>query len=451
MTGGFLFCLGGLSRMTREWIELGHQWLNAFGTLWVHPFYWLSLLLLFYQYTRQVHFERRAFGIRLHSAIQETLSTFIWGAIAGVIVSVLFIGLGVVLRPTDLFWVWGVALLLSLIRVRYLCLAYAVGVVGIFQMIVRAMPNGEWKESPLVDSLLQTNLPSLLAIVGILHLAEAFLVAKQGSRAAMPMFYESKRGKVVGGYELQRFWPLPLMLWIPMTGDATVLPYGDALASWGWPWLSSAVSLASLQLFFFPTVVGYGDRTTTEYPEKLAKSSAQWLVGYGFMMIGVSIGVKFYPMAAMAGAILSFVLHELMIWMMKRRESGREPMYIHSNHGLKVLAVLPGSPAEAMAIQPGEIIHKVNGMKVKTKEELHQAIQLNPAFCRMELFNRSHELRLTHRSLYNGEHHQLGILLCPDHHARYAVKLEPSRWFGYGKNPKQTDPPVPEQPQLPSM
>jgi S1-C subfamily serine protease len=102
------------------------------------------------------------------------------------------------------------------------------------------------------------------------------------------------------------------------------------------------------------------------------------------------------------------------VWYSAREETSQSPLFIHSEQGLKILAVLPGSSAAELGLQAGEIIHKVNLVPVLTKQELHQAMRLNPAFCRLEVINLEGNIKFVSRAIYAGDHHELGILLAPD-------------------------------------
>ncbi|MNC61811.1 Cell division topological determinant MinJ [compost metagenome] len=84
--------------------------------------------------------------------------------------------------------------------------------------------------------------------------------------------------------------------------------------------------------------------------------------------------------------------------------------------------MLPDSPAEGLDIRTGEILAKVNGLPVTTKDALHAALQANPAYCKLEIINLQGESRFAGRAIFAGEHHQLGILICPDEDTRYVVE-----------------------------
>ena len=79
-----------------------------------------------------------------------------------------------------------------------------------------------------------------------------------------------------------------------------------------------------------------------------------------------------------------------------------------------ILGILPSSPAEKLNLQVGEMIMKVNGFSVKTVTEFYQGLQKNRAFCKLEVIDLNGEIRFEQRALYEGEHHELGILFVQD-------------------------------------
>jgi hypothetical protein len=133
------------------------------------------------------------------------------------------------------------------------------------------------------------------------------------------------------------------------------------------------------------------------------------------------------PILLAVTALLCMGLHEVVLMISRADDQQRSSLYVHGRRGLTVLAVLPGSAAEQMGIEVGEIIHKINGFPVMSKQELHAAMRLNSAFCRLEIFNNEGQSKFTQHALFAGEHHQLGIVLAPDQEAMYyAEEQQPS-------------------------
>src|SRR5699024_665162 len=114
----------------------------------------------------------------------------------------LFVILGISLSEAGISYLWLVALVLMLINQRYLCFAYAGGIVSLFS---------------LLTGYPQIHIPTLMALVAILHLVEAFLIFINGHHLPSPMYVKHESGKVVGAFNLQKFWPMPTIALLGVT------------------------------------------------------------------------------------------------------------------------------------------------------------------------------------------------------------------------------------------
>lgn len=392
------------------------------------PFYYIGLLLIILQYRRQIYLERKLFHTRLHSMLSGTVRTIAWGLLMSIPASLVMLGLGTLLTLTSLLWLWGLSLLFSLFRVRFMCYAYAAGALGLLHAIALAAErwiaqlSSVWLQD-LLRSLQDLHFPSILALAAVMHLIEAVLVRLQGTQMAMPLFLEGKRGKVIGGYQLQGFWPVPLLLMVPAAGSGLELPWTPLFG--GSAWTSGWTVLA------FPIVIGFSGVTVTRFPEDKVKRSAGYLLGYGLILLGAAIASEYAAWLAIPASLICIVLHELMIVLARYEESGKAPLYVHDGRGLRVLGVIPNSPAAQLGIQSGEILYRINGTRVLSKEQLHQLIRENAAFIKIELLNRNGENKFVQRAMYEGEHHQLGMILAPDEQAQYVLGYRESTILGW--------------------
>lgn len=412
-----------------------NEWVRAFAGLWTSPFYYMAILFIAWYVHKQMTVERKLFSVKLHSWWSEWWRTILWGAGVGAMVSVVFLFLGASLQPSTLLLLWVIALLLAVVRVRYFCFAYAAGVLGLLQaglgMIrgesLQGLPTGVVM---VADSIAAAHMPSVFALVGVLHLAEAALVGKLASRLATPLFLEGKRGRVVGGYRMQAFWPVPLLMLVPF--GATV---GGVEGALPWPTLFGDVTgwVAGWSVLAFPVLVGFNSLAMTQLPKRKARQSAFRLAGYGFVMTAAGIAVYFVPngWVLVVAALASFGLHEVIAKLDRRTEVQNRPYFVHDERGLKVLAVLPGSSSAELGIEPGHIIRKVNGLPVRDRASLHAALRVNSAFTKLEVLNHEGESRFMNRALYANEHHQLGLVLCPDEHATFVVEMNEGGLFSF--------------------
>jgi hypothetical protein len=388
----------------------------ALGLL-ISPFYYIAVLLIMLQYMRQTRLERKLFHVKLHAWPRTLGRTMAAGLVVGVIMSCTGLFLGVSVTAEAVLWMWGTAAILAIVRVRYLCFAYSVGLLGILQWVLgftALSERSDWA-GQLAASLSKLDIPGLLILVAIMHLAEALLIRWQGARFASPLFLEGKRGKLVGGFMLQGYWPVPMLMLVP-----TVSGHGaDLILPWSTWFGDSSLWSNGFTMIGFPMMIGFTELTRTMLPQAKARKASQSLLIYGVCLGAVAIGAAYWSPLTLAAAICSLLLHEAILLVSLYKETTTSPFYIHDEQGLRILAVIPGTPAESMGVLAGEVIHKVNGKRVHSKEELYRALHLNSAFCKLEVLNYEGQIKFVQRARYAGEHHQLGVILAPDDQADY--------------------------------
>lgn len=171
--------------MDLEWaLQWGWSILNACLYLLLQPFYYISILIVALGYRRQMLLERKLFHTKMHSWASETWRVVWSGLLAGMALSALGMFVSVHLNSASIVCLWVATLLLMLVRVRYLCLAYSVGLLGVVQFFLNVasgwQPGGALGTS--VAAIRGLDIPALLVLVAVLHVAEALLVRWQGGR-----------------------------------------------------------------------------------------------------------------------------------------------------------------------------------------------------------------------------------------------------------------------------
>ncbi|GIM45358.1 hypothetical protein DNHGIG_09070 [Collibacillus ludicampi] len=396
--------------------ELLHGYVGNVGS----PLFYVALLLVFFQYRRQNRLERQMFGLRVTSPLEQTVLSFIYGVVAGAIVTVLLSLLGVVLNPRDFTYIWTVALLLSLFNVRYICFAYAGGLLSLLSLLLHTLPPLSFT-MPFIDAiyhdLLALQVPHVLSLVAVLHLIEAALVRLQGGERNTPVFVIGKRGRLVGGFALQKFWVLPMAA-VVLTGTSTSLHPPP----W-WGILPLSV-LSGLEIIPIPAVLGYSGVAVAHEPRTKAKRTSRAIGLYSVCLLLLVIGSSYAQGFIWLAAVFAPLAHEMLVLWDRADERNRTPLYVHPERGLRILEVLPDSPANEMGLRSGESIVKVNGMEVNTKYDMHVAIDRNPAFVKLEVADMRGEIRLVQKPLYEGERYALGVILVPDEESDHYVRIE---------------------------
>lgn len=405
-------------------MEWAWPWLTTLGEavlqLFTQPFYYIAVILIALIYHRQLLQERRLFHVRLQSSITQTIRALLGGIVIGIIVSVISIFLGAHLTLASVICIWAATLILALFRIRYLCFAYAAGLLGVVQFglnLASGWQPAGWFGS-VTEALRALDMPVLLVLAALLHLGEAMLVRLQGVSMASPLLFEGKRGKLVGGYQLQHFWPIPMLILVPVTGSGAELAWSPLLNAGG-----------GYMLMALPILLGFGEVTQSMLPGQKVQISAKRLLLYGTGLLVLSLLAAWWSPLMVVAALAAFIGHEFLVWYSGFEEQHRSPVFVHPVHGLKVLGIIPDSPAAELGIEAGETLYKVNGVMVDSPEELHRALRMNPAFCKLEVRNHQGESKFMQRAIYEGEHHQLGVLMAPVNHEAWAVQLRPLTLF----------------------
>lgn len=324
----------------------------------------------------------------------------ILGFLGGIAASFLLIILGIDLLGIGILWLWVIAIILLLISPRFLCFAYAGGILSLLSLIL-GTPD--------------INVAQLLGLVAVLHMVEAFLIFINGSFKALAV-YVRKDEMNSGGFNLQKFWPLPLVALIGVGG-------GDALNTamdmphW-WPIIKSYSSFlegAVYTLVPILAVLGYGEITTTRTPNERSRKSAVYLMLYSLILLGISVLASyFYPLLFIA-ALFSIIGHELIIWLGMRDEKNREAIYIQHPLGLMIMDVVQNSPAQKAGLQAGDIILSIQEKEIRYHFELKIISRLGwGKVVSMQILRngRSKSIKIKHSKNINN----LGIISVPDPH-----------------------------------
>lgn len=307
-------------------LELLWNFTDALVQLLLQPFYYISIIFMMLIYRRQVLLERKLFHVRLHSWGNQTFRTIVGGLIAGISVSIAVAFLGISLTQEAIICIWAVAIVLLLFRIRYLCFAYSIGILGVMQFGLNLFTN--WEPTSFMGSITDTirglDIPALLALVAILHLAEALLIKLQGVSFANPLFMESKRGKLVGGYQMQAFWPLPLFLLIPAQTSGSILPWTPLLGN-GW---SGGFSMMAL-----PVVIGFSEMTQSLLPQVKATRTFKRLLIYSVALFALSLLSAWWTPLIIVASLASILLHEGLVWYSRFEEQNQSPIFVHPTQG----------------------------------------------------------------------------------------------------------------------
>lgn len=334
--------------LTTLLIQIGLRFEEAL----VSPLMAIMLVVIGWQYWRLAAVAVPDKQWAIWVCMRQLAIAMVSGIAVGIIGSFILVITGVNVAATGLVWLWLAALLLMLASPRYLCFAYAGGLIGLINLLTGF---------PLID------VSQLMVLIATLHLLEALLIYAVGHHAALPTIVKERSGRYLGGFTLQQFWPLPLVAAIS-GNPASVIPVFPA---W-WPLFAPGDSL--LQLIGVLAVLGYAEITTTEYPAQRTHRSALNLLVYSLILLVLAIISFSLPGVQWLAVIFAPLGHELVIYLGLQHEEQGQPLWTSPEQGVALLWVVPGSPAQRANLQSGDIITSVNGQAVNGGEELNRLL-----------------------------------------------------------------------------
>lgn len=280
------------------WLEMGRVWWQALSS----PLFLLLYLIIFFLISRS-YGRRKPEDASLkdnYDFLSSALLSLLFGLCGGLIGSALLTMVGIDLRNINILALWLLALGLALIHPRLICFSYAGGLLALFDLM-GSQPAG--------------CVPQIVGLVAILHLIESGLILVDGSTQPERVDFK-KQGRTVQGFQLQRFWPLLLV--IACSSNAQV---GTTMPSW-WPLLKCHPPAAPDNLYvLLPVlaVLGYGDTVTRSTPRQQVIRSARNLAAYSLTLLSLAFGASSYPFINWIAALFAPLGHELLIWLGKRR------------------------------------------------------------------------------------------------------------------------------------
>lgn len=384
--------------MVLDWlIEL----LKGTLKLFLHPVFYYCFFLAAVLGVARVKRERQNFSVRAENAYFELRQLLPPGIILGLTVSIMTLIAGITIPFATILFVAVLTILLSFTtNPRLLSPVYTVG----FAFFLTIFAGGENWQVPLFHEafaqLEDKIFPSIAALLALLVIVEGILIIRNGKKGTSPKLVKSKRGLRVGIHEVKRLWMVPVLLFVP--GSVLQAPF-----EW-WPVFSIGAERYSLLLV--PFSIGFSQRIQGMLPQVAVQTVGRKVMWLGIFLTLLAIGSYWIPLLSIAVVALAIIGREL-ISLRQRVADENLPFYFSKrNNGLMILGVLPLSPASKMGLQVGELITKVNGTTIHDEKGFYEALQRNRAHCKLEVLDVEGQVRFVQRALYEGDHHELGIL-----------------------------------------
>lgn len=404
---------------------IGILFLKTFFSVPLNILFWVILLIIYYQYRKLAATEKKLFGRSRTIVSKQVINSMLYGVIGGFAASILLFLLGVSLTDIGIIYILPLALFLMFVKMRYLCFAYAGGIIALLSTSLNLFPAAvAFLENTFLEGLLHIHVPGLLSLVAVLHFTESILIRYSGHLNPSPVYIKTPEGKIVGGFTLQAFWPLPIVglvaaaaLQLPISGETLAMP------DW-WPLLGTEWSrMAGEEIVFLmlPLVawLGYGDIAISTFPKEKTRISSRNLAGYSIILMILAVLTVHLPWLLFPAALFSPLGHEIVIRLGNRREFNGDYIFTSVGKGVKVLDTFPDTPA-FKAFNSGDVIISVTGEEVNSLQDFWAALHNYYPFIHLEVKNLEGKVRKEIISLPSRDLSKLGVILVPEKPPAYA-------------------------------
>ncbi|MCA0172771.1 PDZ domain-containing protein [Bacillus sp. RAR_GA_16] len=384
---------------------IGLSLLKGLMSFFLHPLTYITIIGAFILGRSRVKRDRRDFHTRVHDVLDDVVFAIVPSLMIGAafLLLNLFLGLTVPFSATVVMSIAALLLILTG-QIRFLSPAFVIILPVLAVMFYTPMDLGYDTLNELQEGIESTSFIALALLTGFLVFIEGYLIATNAGKQTSPRLVESKRGKIVGSHEMQRLWLLPLFLFLPV-GNVEAL-------SW-WPLLHFGEQTYTFLLLPFP--IGFRKLIHHALPQPEMKTNGRQVALIGGGTVIIALISYFLDNQWVALAAIGFVIVGRASILLLHRGKNKPAYFNERNEGLVILGILPGSPADQMSLQVGEVISKVNGLSLGKGVDFYTALQRNAAFCKLEVLDINGEIRFEQKALYNNTHHELGLLFVKDH------------------------------------
>lgn len=373
---------------------------KGIGKIFLNPLFYWSILFLFLISWRRIIEERRQFGTKIFPLFSECRGTLHVSLIFSIIISLLTIFVGVVISLEMVVLLVLVLIVVSVLgKSSFLSASYTLGITFLLITFLSNVNLGVVNHYLPFDEPSIIHLLSLGILMAILLFAEALLIrSKKG--ASFPEMTLGDRGKWIGQHRLSRVAFIPFFVLLPVDQVGLVLPL--------FPYFE--YSGVGYQLVLLPFLIGVNYSVSSELPAVAARRLSQrtWILSVVVLFV-VLVGL-YYPIALTIAFVLAVIGREWLMYQHKKYDKYKQAKYVPLDKGLKVLALLPGTPGDRLDIHVGETIMKVNDHPVQTPQEFYEALQNSGAFFKLDIIDMRGEVRFITSAFYEEDHYELGIV-----------------------------------------
>jgi hypothetical protein len=379
---------------------------KGIGKLFLNPLLYWAIILVIWTGWQRIKKERFNFGIKIFDVFSEWRYTWKASVLFGLGISLVTLRAGMVFSYEVLLVLSAVIILLSIAgKLTFLSASYSIGITYFLLLVLPILLD---EQTTLNTALFSNmNLTALVILLGIFLIIEGIMLTRTRRKDTYPGLAPGNRGGWMGLHQVKKLAVIPFFVLIPA---GLIEPVGPSF----WPYFS--IGGESYGLLLIPFLIGYDHKVKGDLPALAAKKLAKPMVYLGIFVLAIAIGSIYIPVLTLAAVIVAILGREFINYRYRVRENEMIPFFREINEGCKVLAVIPGTPADRLDILPGETVIKVNGTKISGMHDFYQALQKSGAFFKLEVLDDASEKRFVQGALYEGEHHELGLVFTEEPH-----------------------------------
>ena len=395
------------------WSNLLSELLVGLAKLFINPFTYIFFIASIFCGYLRVKRERKHFSTRNFNVSFEWKTSISYGLLIGGILSVVTLVAGVSI-PIEMVTLLSILTVICalILQFRWMSPAYMFGLALIALPLINRGAHSLSLLENLVPKDMNGMLPGVTILLSLLLLAEGILVQRNAANHTTPLFVESKRGKRVGAHEANKLWMVPIFL---------LIPNGPIISDFSW-WPTLPIGDSGYSILCVPFGIGFYQLVKGMLPKDSIKLVGKQIVSLAILVCLGGIISYFVGFVAFITVALAVVGREAINYIHKHRDFNTPSYFTSKAAGLVVLGILPNSVADKMDIKVGESITKVNGQSVSSVNEFYEALQINRAYCKLEVIDLNAEIRITQSSVYEGDHHELGFLF-PEEESKYSGQV----------------------------
>jgi len=372
---------------------------KGIGKIFLNPLLYWSIILVIWTGWQRIKKERLDFGIKIFDVFSEWRYTWKASVLFGLGISLVTLRAGMVFSYEVILLLAAAIIILSIGgKLTFLSASYTI---GITYFLLLVLPILYVEQTTLNTALLSNmNLTALVILLGIFLIIEGIMLSRTRREDTYPELTLGNRGAWIGQHLVKKLAVIPFFLLIPAGLIESVTPF--------WPYFS--IGGESYGLLLFPFIVGYDHKVKGSLPSLAVKKLAKPMIYLGILVLAFAIGSIYIPVLTLAAVIIAILGREFINYRFRIRENEKTPFFRQINDGCKILAIIPGTPADRLDILPGETLIKVNGTKISGVNDFYHALQKSGAFFKLEILDDASEKKFVQGALYEGDHHELGLI-----------------------------------------